>query len=217
MELTVVSCHAEYDSKKACEEQAVLAELFSRGLDTFHFRKPTYSITEMRAWMDALPQEYHSKIVVHSFHDLALEYELKGIHLTTRQRTKCMQSKRQVEFLMQKRPELELSTSFHDLDELRFAPSRYRYVFLSPIYDSISKPHYRSNFEDHRLLGETVKMSRNHVYALGGITGDKIDEVRTIGFQGVALLGAIWRSDNPVQSFEEIQAKCQSLQNVCSA
>jgi thiamine monophosphate synthase len=52
-------------------------------------------------------------------------------------------------------------------------------------------------------------VSGKNIIALGGIDEDKIALVRKIGFIGVAVLGAIWNSKNPVEKFIRIKAKCE--------
>lgn len=67
------------------------------------------------------------------------------------------------------------------------------YVFLSPIFDSISKSGYHSAFTlevlqqaaAHNIIDEKV-------VALGGVTPDKVKWLRQIGFGGAAMLGAVW-------------------------
>jgi thiamine-phosphate pyrophosphorylase len=72
--------------------------------------------------------------------------------------------------------------------------SDYDYLFLSPIFHSISKIGYGSHFtsnELQRASNEGVIDSR--VVALGGVTPDKVDYLKRLGFGGVAMCGAIYR------------------------
>ena len=39
---------------------------------------------------------------------------------------------------------------------------------------------------------------------MGGIDEDKIETAKELGFSGVALLGAIWQSEQPVEKFKRI-------------
>ena len=67
------------------------------------------------------------------------------------------------------------------------------YVFLSPIFDSISKRGYRSQFsltELQKAAAEGIIDSK--VVALGGITKDKLPLLQSLHFGGAAMLGAIW-------------------------
>ena len=105
---------------------------------------------------------------------------------------------------------------FHSLEELKsYKGEKYNYAFLSPIFDSISKKDYKSKFS-HRLhkfsqiKSELISaISGKAVVALGGIDESKIETCREFGFTGIAVLGAIWSSTNPVKKFKRIKEKCQ--------
>lgn len=104
---------------------------------------------------------------------------------------------------------------FHSLEELENHKEKYEYAFLSPVFDSISKKDYKGKFS-HRLHGfsqiksELISaISGKKIIALGGIDEDKIEICRELGFAGVAVLGAIWESKNPVEKFKQIKEKCQ--------
>jgi len=95
---------------------------------------------------------------------------------------------------------------FHSLKELEEHKEKYEYAFLSPIFDSISKIGYKSKF-DLKELKE--KIANKNIIALGGIDEDKIETCRTIGFAGVAVLGAIWNDNSPIEKFKRLKALCQ--------
>jgi len=98
-------------------------------------------------------------------------------------------------------------TKFHSLNELENYKERYEYAFLSPIFDSISKEGYKSKF----ILQELKeKIAGKNLVALGGIDESKIETCRELGFSGVAVLGAIWNSKNPVEKFKQIKRLCHS-------
>ena len=102
---------------------------------------------------------------------------------------------------------------FHSLEELAY-PSRslepQQMIFLSPIFDSISKEGYKSNFSDRMHAFTQLKpelmtaIKGKNVIALGGVDEDKIELVKKVGFAGAAMLGAIWNSKNPVDKFVKI-------------
>ena len=68
-------------------------------------------------------------------------------------------------------------------------------MFLSPLFDSISKEGYRSRIDidsaPERLRGHAGK-----IVALGGISPSNIARCRTAGFDGAAALGALWHIEN---------------------
>lgn len=93
---------------------------------------------------------------------------------------------------------------FHSLNELEDCEEKYDYAFLSPIFDSISKAGYKSNY-DLKEIKVFFKNRNEKIIALGGIDEDKIDTVKDLGFSGIALLGAIWQTENPVEKFKRIK------------
>ena len=67
------------------------------------------------------------------------------------------------------------------------------YVFLSPIFDSISKVGYHAAFAPDLLnRAAEEKIIDRKVIALGGINAENIELVKQWNFGGVALLGDIW-------------------------
>ena len=65
-------------------EGEILTALFQAGMEKLHIRKPQSRKEELRSLLDAVPAEYHSRIVIHDHFELAAEYALAGIHLNSR-------------------------------------------------------------------------------------------------------------------------------------
>jgi thiamine-phosphate pyrophosphorylase len=189
-------------------ELAVLPALFAAGLARFHVRKPGWSAARVEAFVRAVPAQYHARLVLHGHPQLVRQCQLGGLHLTASQRAATPRRPTL-------RPGQSLSTSFHSLEEISRTRRRYDYVFLSPIFDSISKSGYASGFSLPTLqtqLPRTATRSNNHpqVLALGGITADNIGLLSPIDFAGAAVLGSIWQSADPVAAFQQVQAAISS-------
>ena len=108
---------------------------------------------------------------------------------------------------------------FHSLEELTAHKGKYEYAFLSPIFDSISKVGYKSNFDFNELKNSPLLrrgVGGEAVIALGGIDEDKIEICREISFTGVAILGVIWNSKNPAEKFKKIKRLCHAEQSEAS-
>ena len=105
---------------------------------------------------------------------------------------------------------------FHSLKELEVCKEKYEYVFLSPIFDSISKSGYKSAFDLDELKNSPLIFSRRgaggEVFALGGIDEDKIELVSELGFDGVGVLGALWSNKNPIEKFKQLFSLCNSIE-----
>lgn len=175
-------------------EASRITDMFEQGLNCFHLRKPTSTRKQMIELLEKIPVQWHSNIVIHSHYGLTEQFKLKGIHWPVHSRLNA-----------DPEDDLPVSTSFHHLEELMEANQAYTYCFLSPIYDSISKAGYTSKFTGKILQSALLKVPLS-VIALGGITPDKIAECKALGFKGVATLGAIWQSEDPLKMFDEFQA-----------
>ena len=99
-----------------------------------------------------------------------------------------------------------ISTSFHSTKEIKASRRKYQYAFLSPIFDSISKQKYKSNF-DLEKLERFLKSNSKNLIALGGINETTIVSAKTLGFSGAASLGYIWKSKEPESKFKKLKLK----------
>ena len=71
---------------------------------------------------------------------------------------------------------------------------RVDYLFISPLFDSISKPGYRSGLDPEETFSRLAHHA-GRVVALGGISSDTMTQVERLGFDGAAVLGAVWSVD----------------------
>ena len=68
---------------------------------------------------------------------------------------------------------------------------------MSPVFDSISKSDYkRVEFDFTKRQNKETKL-----IGLGGIQSENVDQAIRMGFEGVALLGAIWNNSNPINEW----------------
>lgn len=95
-----------------------------------------------------------------------------------------------------------ISTSFHELKQLKEENyGHLNYAFLSPIYNSISKQGYKKKEFDTNELKEHLKNTNLNIYGLGGVEINNLSHFKKLGFFGVAVLGAIWLDNDPVNKF----------------
>ena len=187
------------------DEVPLVNEMLALGLARFHVRKPTWSRAEMAASVASIPARHHARLVLHSHPSLVAELGLGGAHLTASNRAALATGPPRLH------PGQTLSTSFHKLAEIIRHRRRYDYVFLSPIFDSLSKEQYTSAFdlgEVSTVLGQLPGRATYvpQVIALGGIEAHRLATVRQAGFAGAAVLGAVWQSPDPVAAFRSLQS-----------
>lgn len=177
------------------EEHQILTALFDEGLEILHLRKPNTEPVFSERLLQLLPDSYRKQIVVHDHFYLKNEYNLKGIHLNPRNPEIPQHYKGHV------------SCTCHSADELVAKKGQYDYVFLSPVFDSISKDDHISKFSEAELkeLGKS-KVIDKRVMALGGVELNNLEKLKDMNFGGVVLLGAIWNRFNIHQTsdFKEL-------------
>lgn len=160
------------------EAEAITAMLRWGEVSRVHLRKPGCEAESMAALIARIPSELRGRISLHDHHELAATYGVGGVHLNSRN------------------PQAPdgwtglVSRSLHSVDELRAHAADYDYVFVSPVYPSISKPGYKPQF----TVDELRPYLGNRVYALGGVTPARLAELEAAGFGGAAMLGALWRA-----------------------
>jgi len=209
MKSIVISESSEFDG-----EVDIIHQLFENGLDYFHVRKPKLTTSGLKKFLLRIDPKWRSRVVTHSHHELALSCGLMGIHLTeTHRKKKKFSTWLRLQYILLKKPGTTVSTSFHNISSLRRYDSRYNYVFISPIFESISKVGYRNTFNDEALM-KGLETTSYEVMAMGGVNTDKIEKVKEYGFKGFVLLGALWQAPDPVEKFKQVIAECQRVENM---
>lgn len=157
-------------------ESQQIEQLLDHGFDFVHIRKPDASLRDVKNLIENIPYRLRKRLKLHGHFELLNEFNLGGAHLNSR----CPVAPPAAS---------HLSRSCHSLQEVEKAEGM-DYLFLSPIFDSISKTGYKSAFNLDEIKG---KIAGKNVIALGGVTEDKIPLLRNAGFIGAAMLGAAWQ------------------------
>ncbi|MGB1219732.1 MAG: hypothetical protein ACPG4W_08125 [Flavobacteriales bacterium] len=165
----------EHFDKKELESALFLLDL---GLDYFHIRSE-FSYEVWSKLEQQIPESYRNQLVLHQhqhpkflMHHKAKEKQIEhlGFH----------------------------SCSVHQIEHLESYLPYYDHLFLSPMYDSISKSEYLGNQSiDVDFLSET---QRKKCIALGGVRPEKFEELKQKGFSQVALKGWFWEQNSPLKT-----------------
>jgi len=185
------------------DEIKTIHTLFEEGLSLLHIRKPDFSEMEMAQFIHQIKLEFRSNLVLHNHHQLAEDFGINRLHFSERKRKQNIDFS--ARFLKACRYN---STSTHSIDDFNELDN-FDYAFLSPVFKSISKENY---FPETNLF-EALKSRTNihtKVIALGGIDSKNIQKTLENGFDDVALLGTIWKNENPVKQFKLCQKIVQS-------
>jgi thiamine-phosphate pyrophosphorylase len=180
MELIVIS-----NPIPVVDETILINNLFMAGLTCFHIRKPGADAKSLRELINGIAPRFYDRIALHQCHELAPEYGIKRLHYTERDRKNTSNKSRAV----LKATAYVLSTSIHDLTLLP-SLSDFDYTFYGPVFNSLSKPGYRSALPENFKLNKTGIPLK--VMAIGGILPANLTTVKAMNFDGAAVLGAIW-------------------------
>ena len=66
------------------EAEKIVALFSEKGVDLVHIRKPGSSPDQVRSLLLGIPQQFHSRLVLHDHFSLAVEFGLYGVHLNSR-------------------------------------------------------------------------------------------------------------------------------------
>lgn len=203
MNLIVIS-----DATTTATEIDVVIRMFQDGLQHFHLRKPRATKRDIETYLSKIPAEFHGRIVLHSHHMLAGKFNLGGIHLGRRHRRKSLRNWWRRRALALKAPKLRVTRSFHRLSRLLDNEQEYDYVFLSPVFEGITKKRHSGGYSVRKLSRVLPKIEAQ-VIALGGVNATKIQTIREMGFDGLALWGAIW--ENKGRELEVYREVCAQI------
>lgn len=174
-------------------ETEIINALFKEGLDLLHIRNPFINSEEMKDFIQNIHSEFHHQLVLHSHHDLAERFNISRFHFREIDRRND---------LFKSFTDKTISTSVHDIETFNELSDDWEYAFISPVFPSISKKGYGEN---SNILNEIKERNNSNVklIALGGIHENNISEVFNSRVDGVALLGAIWESNEPLDIFRK--------------
>lgn len=183
-------------------EVDLLRKMFDSGiLPRLHVRKPNMSIHELKQYINSIPVQYRNKVVLHMHRGEDLKFvqssKLGGVHYP---------ESRIPEGIISAGPGFTTtSLAYHDPKQLLTCKGDVDYVFLSPIFSSISKKGYgpSEKLGKHDEISEYIVNSRYPVFALGGCRPKDFEYLADLGFAGAALLGYVWDSEDPMASCNE--------------
>ena len=182
-------------------EPEVINQMFREGLDLLHIRKPKISREEMKNFLYRIDKEFYPQLVLHGYGDLGKDHHISRFHFKEADRNAGIYKSYVGKNI--------LSTSVHDMETYNALEKEWEYSFFSPVFPSISKKGYG---KDSFLIEEPKYRNNQEVklIALGGINENNICEVFENGADGAALLGAVWNSDQPLNTFKKCRKNALS-------
>lgn len=190
-------------TKDIPDEQTLVTKMFEGGLTTLHLRKPKHSTNRMREYIKEIPVHFHNRIVIHSHHDLALKFNLKGIHLG-----RIHLSKKWKYWYVRLRLKLRFgqtskSRSYSRLQQVYQAEEQnFDYFLLGTVFNNMTGELYSGFYEDGVIAAN--KNSGKSLIARGGTTLGSIAKAKYFGFKGIAFNSYLWNAESPYNNFLKI-------------
>ncbi len=183
-------------------EADAVNSLFENGMNIFHLRKPNSNYFELEELLAKINPDFYSRITIHYYFKFVNKFNIGGVHFSLNSFT----PKIITQFIGKR-----ISVSCHTLDEIINLRFNFDYVFLSPIFESISKKNYKSKFVFAELKKSLAKEKQNKVIALGGITPQNQPQAKAIGFAETAVLGYLWNKYKGKDSIPKLIEKFGEL------
>ncbi|MGC6456168.1 MAG: thiamine phosphate synthase [Coraliomargaritaceae bacterium] len=187
MKILAVSPESDY-----AEEATCIIRLLENGLARYHLRKPNWAVEQTADLLHKLPEEWLPRLSIHQHHQLAESFPV-GVHYKDTKVGKWILPSVQA----------SISRSLHSIEGLSEASAGMDYVFLSPVFASISKVNHSPSWSDDTIRAVLSQERSTEIFGLGGINADTIEEAIGLGFDGVVVHGALWQSLDPLAVFSQ--------------
>jgi thiamine-phosphate pyrophosphorylase len=183
-------------------EVAAMGAFFDDGLERYHVRKPSWSAADLETWLEGLPASWRPQLVLHQHHTLVEKMGLGGRH--------------EKDWGGYPEP-AGMSRSCHDLNSLRRHLGRYKSLLFGPVFTSLTKPFYgpSADFpweELKAILAAPRDSGSARVLAVGGIKADGLARCAELGFDGAAVLGAVWNEPDPAHAHRALRRAAAELE-----
>lgn len=191
----IIVLTAEHDIDN---ELQTINSILDAGLELLHIRKYNFSDDDMCQFIYGIDPQYRNRLVMHSHHHLAEKLNLNRLHFNEYDRKSKKQSQYSHTVIR--------STSVHSMIDFNQLDNQWSYALFSPMFSSISKPGYG---KEHTIKDQ-LKLRNNQQVQLIGLAGihfENLGLAYDAGVDGVALLGTIWKSAQPVKSFKNCLIK----------
>lgn len=181
--------------------EAVAAAL-DGGVQTVQLREkdlPARELFRLAEELRKLTEPYHAHLLINDRIDVAEAAGADGVHLG-----RSSLPVASARLLLG--PEAMIGFSAHTIEEIAAAAGDGAdFATFSPIYPTPSKAGFGPP-QGIPALAEACRHAALPIFALGGITPERVADVRETGAAGVAVIRAILEADDPAGAARRIQA-----------
>jgi thiamine-phosphate pyrophosphorylase len=195
-------------------ETLIWQELLAAGAGAVLLRRPQWQEADYARALEQTDPDCYPHILIAQQAGLCRRFGLMGLHFSENARRAATAE----ELSGYKQQGCKLSTSLHFKEStqpdhsspysqqpaLPGTTAPWRLLLLSPVFNSLSKPEYKTRLPAGFRLSKGDCSAQ--VLALGGVDHTNTALVREMGFDGAAMLGAIWKEPaKAVENFYRIQ------------
>ncbi|MFN3092093.1 thiazole tautomerase TenI [Bacillus pumilus] len=159
-------------------------------MDFIHIRERSKTASELvdlvkRLFLEGVPKE---KLIINDRVDVALLTNIHRVHLPGHSFSP--------KELRQKFPHLHAGVSVHSIEEAKAAEKNgAEYVMFGHVYDTTCKPGLQAR--GVQLVKELTSALSIPVVAIGGLTPDRIPELKHANVKGIAVMSGIFTHHQP--------------------
>ncbi|MEA3466270.1 MAG: thiamine phosphate synthase [Thermodesulfobacteriota bacterium] len=172
---------------------SAVADALQGGVQAVQLREKDLSaavLFELGIKLRRLTHQYHAKLLINDRIDIALAVDADGVHLT--EQSLSVAHTRQL-----LGADKLIAASTHNLERAHQAEAEGAdFITFSPVYYTASKAAY-GNPQGLEKLREVCEQATIPVFALGGITPQRMTLIHEAGARGMALISAILADEDP--------------------
>ena len=179
------------------ENDRILGLLHS-GLHQLHIYKPRLDRRAFIDFLHQIPPVFHPRLVLHQHVDVASRFDVGGVLLPS-----GIGSRVRAAIARMRRPGIMIYATTRNPRSVIPLNRWADRVLLGPVAQKMGEASFRDLLSpaDLRLV---LQHHGAETIAIGGVYPETIDGIRDRGFGAVALQGAVWKTDDPVQSFLDL-------------
>lgn len=182
-------------------ELDIIHKAFENGLDLLYVFKPKFTHREMEEFILSIDSKYHNRLIIATYTDLAEKYKTRGYLVEKDKFGSFFYNLFILKPFLKRNPDMWIFSQVKQISQLETLDKRAKHVFIYPVFIE--------NYNDNiiKLVDSTrlnAMKDERRVYAMGGVSINRIKETEKLGFSGFVLQSAIWRSPKPIDSFLSI-------------
>ena len=162
------------------------------------------SLFDLASTIRQVTSRYNAMLFINGRPDIARAVEADGVH--------CRENGLSPADINRYWPDLMVAASVHSLESARKAQwEGADFLLFGPVFFTASKAKY-GRPQGLDKLKKIIAKTTLPVFAVGGITADRISSCMQAGAYGTAGISAIMKADNISQTVQNIQKEIQSAQ-----